>query len=434
MTDLSRSALNIFDLREMARRRLPRGLFDFIDRGCEDDIGLRNNRAALERIKLRPRVLRDISGRNLETTLLGQPQKLPIVIAPTGPAGLMCYRGEIALARAAAQAGIPFTLASSATTAMETVVREAGGKQWFQLYMWRDRDMSYRIVERARAAGFEALIVTVDSIIPLKREADIRNDFTIPVTLTARNVIDLLRHAGWLVDVVGRHWLTTGMLKPENFTSDPGAKVMVRPLGNPIDKNDSLTWDDLGILRDMWPRKLIVKGVLNVHDAVRAAERGADGIVVSNHGGVVCDSALAPIDALAEIALAVGSRLTVLVDSGYRRGSDIVKALALGAKAVLIGRATLYGAAAAGEAGAARAIEILRDEMDRTLGILGCSRIGDLERDHVIVPSDRERPVSAPGSAAGARAFSAEAEAGSAPRPGAMMVASTTASGEEIPA
>ena len=332
MTDLSRSALNIFDLRDMARRRLPKGLFDFIDHGCEDDIALHNNRAALERIKLRTRVLNDISRRNLEITLFGQPQKLPIVIAPTGPAGLMTYRGEITLARAAAKAGIPFTLASSATTAMETVVRDGGGRQWFQLYMWRDREMSYRIVERAKAGGFEALVVTADSVVPMKREADVRNDFTIPVSLTPRNVVDLLCHPRWLVEVVGRHWLTTGMLKPENFVNDPHAKAVARPIGSPIDKNDSLTWDDLRTLRDKWPRKLIVKGILNVPDAAAAAECGADGIVVSNHGGVVCDSALAPIDALEPIVRAVGSRLTVLVDSGYRRGSDIIKALALGAR------------------------------------------------------------------------------------------------------
>jgi isopentenyl diphosphate isomerase/L-lactate dehydrogenase-like FMN-dependent dehydrogenase len=416
MTDLSRSALNIFDLRDMARCRLPKGLFDFIDHGCEDDIALRNNRAALERIKLRTRVLNDISGRSLETTLFGQPQKLPIAIGPTGPAGLMCYRGEITIARAAAKAGIPFTLASSSTTAMETVVRDGGGRQWFQLYMWRDRERSYRIVERAKAAGFEALVVTVDSVVPMKREADVRNDFTIPVSLTPRNVVDLLRHPRWLAGVVGRHWLTTGMLKPENFMEDdPNAKAVARPIGSPIDKNDSLTWEDLRILRDKWPRKLIVKGILNVPDAVSAADYGADGIVVSNHGGVVCDSALAPIDALEPIVGAVGSRLTVLVDSGYRRGSDIIKALALGAKGVLIGRATLYGAAAAGEAGADRAIDILRDEMQRTLAVLGCTRIGELRRDHVVLPSDQDAAVNAPEAATVTR-IRGEPDFRSAPR------------------
>ena len=392
MKDIRRSALNIFDLREAARRRLPQGVFEFIDRGCEDDVAIRNNRAALERIKLRPRVLVDVSVRKTATTLFGQPQATPLVVAPTGPTGLMWYRGEVELARAAASAGIPFTLASPATTAMEEVIAEGGGRQWFQLYMWRDREMSYKILERAKAAGFEALVVTVDSIVPPNRE--FRNGFTIPITLDARNIVDLVSHPRWLFGVAGAYWIRGGLPQPRNYSLVQDANIPVRALGRTIDKNQSLTWDDLHVLRDKWPRTLIVKGILHAEDAVAAAECGADGIVVSNHGGICCDGAIAPIDALPSIVATVGARLTVLVDSGFRRGSDIVKALALGAKAAMVGRATLYGTAAAGEAGAAHALEILRTEIDRMLAVLGCGSIHDLRRDHVILTSDADYAAS----------------------------------------
>jgi (S)-mandelate dehydrogenase len=386
VTDLDKRALNIADLRRLARRRLPRGLFDFIDRGCEDEVALRNNREALTRIKLRPRVFVDVSARSLEMTLFGRWQSMPLVIAPTGPTGFLWHRGEIALARAAARAGIPFTLASPATTAMEEVIGAGGGRQWFQLYMWRDRDLSYRIVERAKAAGFEGLVVTVDAMIAAKREFHARSGFTIPFTFNARNMIDLAARPRWLFGVAGQYWMRGGLPRPRNYGVDPSTPAPRRPLGQSIDKNESLNWDDLRILREKWPRTLIVKGILHAEDARMAADCGADGVVVSNHGGLVCDSALASVDALPAVVDAVGDRVTVLVDSGFRRGSDVVKALALGAKAVMIGRATLYGTAAGGEAGATRALAILREEMDRTLAMLGCAGIRDLRRGHVVLP------------------------------------------------
>lgn len=381
------TALNIADLREAARRRLPRGLFDFIDRGVEDDAALRNNRAALDRIRLRPRVLADVSARKQTTTLFGRPQAMPLVIAPTGPTGMLWYRGEIELARAAAKAGIPFTLASPAVVPMEDVIAQGGGRPWFQLYMWRDREMSYRIVERAKAAGFETLVLTVDAIVAPNREFHARNGFTIPMTLSARNLFDLASHPRWLLGVAGRYWRNGGLPRPQNYTPDRTTNPPVRPLGQSIDKNESLTWNDVRALRDKWRGTLIVKGILHPEDAVNAVDAGADGIVVSNHGALGCDAAMASIDALPAIADAAGSRATVLIDSGFRRGTDIVKALALGAKAVLVGRATLYGTAAGGEAGAARAIDILRQEIDRTLAQLGCRHVAELGRDHVILAS-----------------------------------------------
>jgi isopentenyl diphosphate isomerase/L-lactate dehydrogenase-like FMN-dependent dehydrogenase len=391
MKNLSQRALNIADLRELARRRLPHGLFDFIDGGNEDDVALRNNRAALERIRLVPRVLNDISKRNPAITLFGKQQTMPIVVAPTGPLGHVWYRGEVEAARACAKAGVPFALSSAATTPMEEIVRE-GGRQWFQLYVRTDREGSLRVVDRAERAGVEALVFTVDSVVPVNRESNKRNGFTTPFRITPRNTLDVLMHPGWLAGVIGRHLITTGMPRYEAYVEngkDPGEQLAAKVL---MDKDDTLDWDFLRALRKRWPRTLIVKGILDPRDAVLAADCGADGIIVSNHGGVTNDAAPAPIDMLPDIVAAVGKRVTVLVDSGFRRGTDVLKALALGADAVLIGRAMLYGTAAAGEAGAARALEIFRSEIHRMLGVLGCNSPAEIMRDHVRMASELGHP------------------------------------------
>ena len=384
MKDRSAGAYNIEDLREIARRRVPKGMFEFVDRGAEDEVALRNNRSAFERIRLKPRALVDVSLRSQEITLFGKPQKMPIAIAPTGSAGLMWHDGEIALARAAAAAGIPFTLATGSMTAMEAIAAQAGGRLWFQLYMWPDRSLSHKLVERASTAGFEALVVTVDGAVSGNREYNLRNGFTIPFTFTRRNVSDVLMHPEWLLGVLARYVFTTGMPRYENYPSEFKHRITAQPMGKGMLLNDSLTWDDLRVLRRMWPRTLIVKGILHPRDAGLAADCGADGIVVSNHGGRNLDSSMAPIEVLPEIVDAVGKRITVIVDSGFRRGSDVVKALALGARAVLIGRPTLYGTAAGGEVGAARAIAIFREEIDRVLALLGCPGIAALNREYLV--------------------------------------------------
>ena len=384
MKDRSAGAYNIEDLREIARRRVPKGMFEFVDRGAEDEVALRNNRSAFERIRLKPRALVDVSLRSQEITLFGKPQKMPIAIAPTGSAGLMWHDGEIALARAAAAAGIPFTLATGSMTAMEAIAAQAGGRLWFQLYMWTDRSLSHKLVERASTAGFEALVVTVDGAVSGNREYNLRNGFTIPFTFTRRNVSDVLMHPEWLLGVLARYVFTTGMPRYENYPSEFKHRITAQPMGKGMLLNDSLTWDDLRVLRRMWPRTLIVKGILHPQDARLAADCGADGIVVSNHGGRNLDSSMAPIEVLPEIVDAVGKRITVIVDSGFRRGSDVVKALALGARAVLIGRPTLYGTAAGGEVGAARAIAIFREEIDRMLALLGCPGIAALNREYLV--------------------------------------------------
>jgi isopentenyl diphosphate isomerase/L-lactate dehydrogenase-like FMN-dependent dehydrogenase len=371
-------AYNIFDLRDQALSRVPKGLFEFVDRGTEDEVSLRNNRAVFEKIKFKPRTLVDVSKRSQEITLFGQKQKMPICIAPTGTAGLMWHEGEIALARAAKEAGIPFTLATGSMTSMERVAQEAGGRLWFQLYMWPDKSMSHALVERARAAGYEALIVTVDGAVSPNREYNLRNGFTIPFTFTRKNITDVLMHPRWLLGVLAKYMMTTGMPRYENYPSEIKYKVTAAPMGRSQMKNDSLNWEDLKVLRKMWPGTLIVKGLAHPHDAVMAADCGADGVVVSNHGGRNLDGSMAPLEALPDVVEAIKGRIPVIVDSGFRRGSDVVKALALGASAVLIGRATLYGVAAGGYDGATRAIDLLREEIGRVMALLGVNTIEEL--------------------------------------------------------
>ncbi len=380
MTDKTLGAYNIADLREMARRRLPKGVFEFVDRGTEDEVALHNNRSALARIGLKPRTLVNVSGRSQEITLFGRKQPMPIVVGPTGTAGLLAHDGEIGVARAAAAAGIPFTVATNSMTSMEAIAERAGGRLWFQLYMWSERALSHKIVERAKAIGCEALMVTVDGAVPGNREYNRRNGFEIPIHFNARNVTDVLSRPRWLAQVFLRQLLTNGMPRFENYPPEIMDGLMARTLKKSILKNDSLNWNDVRVLRRLWPGVLMVKGILHPQDAVLAADSGADAVIVSNHGGRNLDSSMAPIDMLPEILAAAGKRLTVMVDSGFRRGADVVKALALGASAVLIGRAPLYGVAAGGEAGAARAIAIFREEIDRVMALLGARGITDLDR------------------------------------------------------
>ena len=382
-------AHNIFDLRDMAKRRLPKWLFEFVDRGTEEEVALRNNREAFERIKLRPRMLVDVSGRKLDTTLYGKEHKMPIGVAPTGAAGMMWYQGELALARAARDAGIPFSLATGSITSMEKVAGEVGGTLWMQLYMWADRRLSHQLVRRASNAGFEALLVTVDGVVAGNREYNRRNGFSVPFKYNSKNSTDVLMHPRWLFGVLARYLVNGGMPTRVNFPDELKGKITSAYGGSKETRNDSLNWDDLKALRDIWPGKLLVKGLLHPDDASESVECGADGVIVSNHGGRNCDAAPAPIDVLPEIVKAVGDRTTILFDSGVRRGSDVVKALALGAKMVLIGRSTLYGTAAAGEAGARRALDIYRGEISRAMAQISCNRVSEIGPQHVSLPQGR---------------------------------------------
>jgi isopentenyl diphosphate isomerase/L-lactate dehydrogenase-like FMN-dependent dehydrogenase len=383
MTDNTLGFYNTTDLREAARRRLPKGLFEFMDRGNDDEVAMRENRIAMESIKLSPRVLSDVSVRHQDITLFGKKQNMPVIVAPTGSTGLAWYEGEIALARAAKAHGVPFTLALGSMTKLERVAEEAGGNLWFQFYMWPERAQSHRVIARAKNAGFEALVFTVDTPVAPGREYNLRNGMTIPFKFTSRNTFDVLTHPRWLFGVWARYMLTTGTPRYQNFPEETQTKITALPMGRSSNFCSNITWDDVRELRKLWPHKLIVKGIQHPQDAIFAAVCGADAVVISNHGGRVLDAAPVPILTLPRVVDAVGKRMTVIVDSGFRRGSDVIKALALGANAVMLGRAPLHGTAAAGEAGAARALQIYRDEIDRVLALVGCTRIDQLNRDHV---------------------------------------------------
>jgi len=364
---------SIDDLRRLAKRRLPRAVFDFIDGGAETESTLRANRAAFERVRLLPKVLVDVSNIDTSTTILGGPSKLPIAIAPTGAVGFGRRGGDIAIARAAAQFGIPYTLSTTATTSIEQIAREAPGRLWFQVYVFKRRDFTMGLIERARAADYEAIVVTVDLAVGGKRERDMRNDFSVPFRFTRRNLLDFAARPGWALDMLVR-----GMPVMENLVGFENEAASSAAIAASVGRNmdPSFDWDGLKAIRDRWPRKLVVKGVERADDAERLAAMGCDGVVVSNHGGRQLDGACATLDALPAVARAAGKRMSVFVDGGVRRGGDAVKAVALGAEGAMIGRATLFGACAGGGPGAVRALEILRDELVRTMQLCGVTRVG----------------------------------------------------------
>lgn len=383
------SCYNIADLRLEAERRLPKGVFDYIDKGTEDMISLAGNRRAFEDMKLLNKTVVDISDVKLDATILGKPSSMPLAVAPTGTAGLAWYEGEFELAKAAAKAGVPFTLATGSNTPMEKLANEAGGRLWFQLYMWREKHLSDELVKRAARNGFETLIWTVDIGHGSNREHNLKNGFATPYVLNARSVVDMLRHPGWLANVMGRYMMNGGMPKHVNYP--PGYQTKItgnvaeqkKTHGVAARRADKVSWDDVDRLRDLFPGKLVIKGIMRPDDAQKAIEHGVDAIVISNHGGRNMDSAPPTLAVLPKIVQAVGGRMEVIIDSGVRRGSDIVKCLALGANAVLTGRATLYGTAAGGEAGAFKAFELLKDEMKRTMAYIGAQRVGEITQDCV---------------------------------------------------
>lgn len=369
---------NIADLRERARRRLPRGIWEYAERGVEDEVGMARNRAAFERVTFRPRVLRGVQAIDTSAQIFGKRSPLPLALAPTGAAGLLWYKGDLALARAAAAAGVPFTISSASTMDLEQIA-VAGGRLWFQLYLWEDRALSHAVVAKAYDLGCEALFVTLDMPVPPNREYILRNGFGTPFRINARNTLDVLRHPRWLAGVMGRYMLDGGVPSQANLPDRLRAKVTKGAPPGALFKQDDLDWDGVKELRDRWPGKFVLKGILHPEDAEHALEIGADGIVVSNHGGRALDGSLATIEALPDIVQAVGGRMSVFIDSGIRRGSDVVKAVALGADAVLVGRAPLYGLAAAGEAGVSRALHLLKTETARTMAMLGARNFGEVD-------------------------------------------------------
>jgi L-lactate dehydrogenase (cytochrome) len=368
-------AHTIADLRAIAARRVPRAVFDYTDGAAEQEISLSRARAAFARAEFHPQVLRDVSTADTSTTVLGHRWPVPFGLAPTGFTRMMHHEGERAAARAAQQAGVTFALSTMGTTSIEDVAAEApGARKWFQLYVWRDRDAGKDLLERASAAGYEALLLTVDTPVAGARMRDVSNGLTIPPQLTAATVLEAARHPAWWINL-----LTT---EPLDFASLHEWHGTVAELVNTM-FDPTVTFSDLEWLRASWPGPLLLKGITTVDAARAAVDHGVDGIIVSTHGGRQLDRAAAPLEVLAPIIDAVGDRAEVLLDTGIMHGGDIVAALAMGAKACLVGRAFLYGLMAGGERGVDRAIAILRQEIARTLQLLGVGGVEELNRSHV---------------------------------------------------
>lgn len=370
--------LDVEDARRAARRRLPRGLFEYVDRGTEDELSIAANRAWLDAIKLAPAVLVDVSQRSQETKILGVAQPCPLVIAPTAVAGLLWRDGEIELAKAAAKAGIPFCVSTQSITSIERIAAESGARLWFQLYVWRNRQRTLALVDRAWSAGAEVLVLTVDTAVGPIREYNQRNGFGIPLKASLRAGVDLMRHPRWTIEVMLRTILASGVPTYAHYPDEFRTELGRAALSDEIDLATDVTWDDVRLLRQRWKGKLVLKGILKVEDALTALSHGVDGIVVSNHGARNLDCAPGPTDVLPAIAAAVGGKMEILADSGVRRGADIARFIALGAKGVLIGRATLYGLAIGGAQGAAHVLDLLNQQLSATMGMLGARRLHDI--------------------------------------------------------
>lgn len=371
-------ALSIEDLRRLARSRLPRSVFEFIDGGAEDEITLRGNRRALESVQIVPRILTDVSRPELSTRVAGTTCAAPLVIAPMGSCMLAWPQADIAIARAAARHGIPYTLSTMATTSIERMADAVQGALWFQLYVLRDHEANFRLVDRARAAGYSTLVVTVDLQAGGKRERDLRNGVSVPMRMSLRHLYEGMTHPGWSWQML-RH----GMPRFENvqgLLGDESAGLTIAArVGQNLDA--AFDWDGLSRLRERWPGKLLVKGVEHPMDALRLASMGVDGIWVSNHGGRQLDGAQPSARALPRLHRALKGQVPLILDSGIRRGVDILKARALGARAVAIGRAALFGAACGGEAGVLRALDILTDELRLAMKLAGTPRIEGVDHD-----------------------------------------------------
>jgi L-lactate dehydrogenase (cytochrome) len=374
-------AASVADLRRMARRRLPGGVFDYIDGAAEDERTASANQQAFADVVFRPRVLRGVEKVDPATTLLGRPVSYPLVLAPTGFTRIAHPDGELAVARAAERAGLPYTLSTLSTRSIEEVRAVSDGRLWFQVYAWRDRGLVKEMIDRAADARYEALVLTVDTGVLGRRERDVRRGFSLPPTIGPGTLVDGALHPAWTWSFMAH--------EPIRF-----ANVVGRDVGDgatPVTLSDyintqfdpSLSWHDVDWLRDVWTGPIIVKGIQTVADARLAAERGVEAIALSNHGGRQLDGAPATMGLVAPVADAVGGRIEIICDGGVRRGSDIVKAVAAGATAAMAGRAYLYALGAAGERGVDRVLEWFGADITRTMNLLGAGRIADLDRDLV---------------------------------------------------
>jgi L-lactate dehydrogenase (cytochrome) len=369
-------AANVEDLRHIARRRLPRGVFDYIDGGAEDERSMAANRAGYERLAFRPRVLRDVSAVDPSTRLLGRGLPLPLVLAPTGFTRIADPQGELAVARAAARAALPYSLSTLSTRSIEEVAAVSDGPKWFQVYVWRDRGLVKEMVDRAAAAGYEALVLTVDSVVLGRRERDVRRGFELPPQIGPGTLVDGALHPAWTWAFVRSEPIRFANVVGREVGDGADAVTLASYVAAQYDQG--LTWADVEWLRSIWAGPVVLKGVQTVDDARLAADAGVDAVAVSNHGGRQLDGAPAPIDLLPSVVDSVGERVEVICDGGVRRGSDIVKAVALGAHAVMAGRAYLYGLGAAGERGVDHVLTLLDADVRRTMALLGTPTIDDL--------------------------------------------------------
>jgi L-lactate dehydrogenase (cytochrome) len=376
-----RGFITVDDARRLARRRVPKAIFDFVDGGAEDEGAVAGNRTGFTAHQLVPRTLVDVSERQLAVDVLGERVSLPVLLAPAGLARLLHPEGELAAARAAARCGTVFALSTGSSCSIEEVAGAGSGPKWFQLYLWKDRDVVANLVERAARSGYRALCLTVDVPMVGQRDRDLRNGMTIPPRITPRNVVSAAVRIPWTVGFLRGRPITF-----ENFLGMGTHGDSATSLGAFVNKemiNPAQQWQDLEWLRELWKGPLAVKGVMHPDDARRAADLGADAVVVSNHGGRQLDATAPTISVLPDVVAAVGERVEVYLDGGVRRGTDVVKALALGARAVLVGRPYMFGLGAAGEEGVVRVLEILRAEVDRCLALLGCPDVTKLDRGYL---------------------------------------------------
>ncbi|MEY3934888.1 MAG: hypothetical protein RI901_318 [Actinomycetota bacterium] len=368
-------ALTIYDLRDIAKRRTPQAPFDYTDGGADTESSLTRARAAYEKLEFQPKILLNVKDVDLSVQMLGKKMSMPLGIAPTGFTRMMQTEGEYAGACAAADAGIPYTLSTMGTRSIEDVAKAAPtGRNWFQLYMWKDRDRSMALVDRAKAAGFDTLVLTVDVPVAGARLRDVRNGMTIPPSLTSKTILNAIPRPAWWIN-----FLTTDPLKFASLDSWNG--TVAELLDSMFDP--TVTYEDLKWIREQWQGNLVVKGIQNVDDAVMSIEAGADAIILSNHGGRQLDRAPVPLHLLPEVIKAVGNKAEVHVDTGIMHGADVVAALASGAKFTWIGRAYLYGLMAGGKPGVDRTLEILRTQITRTMKLLGARTVAELNPDHV---------------------------------------------------
>jgi L-lactate dehydrogenase (cytochrome) len=375
-------AASVADLREIARRRLPRGVFDYIDGGAEDERTMAANEAAFAAATFRPRVLRDVGEVDPSTTLLGRPLPLPLVLAPTGFSRIADPDGELAVARAAARVGLPYTLSTLSTRSIEEVAAASAGPKWFQVYVWRDRGLVKEMIGRAATAGYEALVLTVDTAVLGRRERDVRRGFSLPPTIGLGTLLDGAMHPGWTWRFLRSDPIRFANVRESAGVGDGSTAVTLSEYVN-TQFDPGLSWRDVEWMRSVWAGPLIIKGIQTVDDARLAADAGVEAIALSNHGGRQLDSAPATLDLVAPVVDAVGDLIEVICDGGVRRGGDIVKAVALGARACMAGRAYLYGLGAAGERGVDHVLGLLDADVRRTMALVGASSVAELGRELV---------------------------------------------------